>query len=84
MPQVVFDIITENPEIEHVAAQVHQVAVQEHRSKRRYPNREGNVRSHVRKTCQFDRDETELKYKHLFETGREGHLIYIDKAIHDD
>ena len=43
MPQVVFDVVAEDPEKQHVAEQVHQAAVHEHRNQQREIHRAGRL-----------------------------------------
>ena len=42
MPHGVFDIVAEDPEVEHVAEQMHEAAMQEHRREKCQPGRHGD------------------------------------------
>ena len=69
MPHGVFHIVAENPQIEHVARQMHEPAVQEHGSEKGHARRDdGQFRRQGRLTQQNRRNHAQ---------GIDGHLIAL-------
>ncbi len=68
MPEGVLDVVAEDPQVEHVAADVEEAAVQEHRREYRQHGRR-ELHGHAARLDQAARDKTELQDELLAAAG---------------
>jgi len=83
VPHDVFDVVAEDPEVEHVAAQMHEACVQEHRGQHGYRGRHRRIAHHRARVKPLGRHRG-VGQDEAFLSRAQRELIQKDQAVQDD